>query len=87
MKSPSLITCTAVLHAIVIFGISAPASARVGCAYTATDIHGHVVAAYGSHRKKTSVACDRARRQCNRKMNRERRKKKFGRSHGCKRVN
>lgn len=87
MKAPSTITCTALLGAIMFFSPVSPADARVGCAYTATDINGHVVAGYGSHRKKFGVACDRARRKCNRRMDRERRKKRFGRSHGCKRVN
>lgn len=87
MKLASTIAGAMLLGAALFPAAAIPASARVGCAYTATDISGHMVAGYGSHRKKHSVACDRARRKCNRRMNRERRKKKFGRSHGCKRVN
>lgn len=65
---------------------TAPANAKAYCVYAAEDTSGHRVAAAGTHRKKMGTACDRARRQCNRKLKREQRRKEFGRTHGCLRI-
>jgi hypothetical protein len=62
---------------------AAPASAgRAACAYQAVDTHNHIIVGYATARK-GSTACKRARRECNRKVDRARKHGKFGRSHGC----
>lgn len=60
-----------------------PAHAKAYCVYSAEDISGNRVAAAGTHRKKMSTACDRARRQCNRQLKRKRNRGEFGRSKGA----
>ena len=65
-------------------GAASPASAA-SCAYTAVDTSNHVIVGYAKARK-GSIACTRARRECNRKVDRARRKGKFGRSHGCQKA-
>lgn len=68
-------------------GVSTPAEAggKVYCEYRASDVRGNMVQG-GANHKKGSVACKRARRECNRKLERKQRQKKFGRTSGCGKV-
>ena len=83
MKTPTLLAATVL--GIAVLGHSAPpAQAKVFCLYAATDTAGRVVTGTASH-KKGSVACKRARRECNRIVNWKRKRGRWGRSHGCRR--
>lgn len=90
MKSKKLATSLTGLAIVTLMAatplVSAPAHARAYCVYAAEDISGNRLAAAGTHRKKMSTACDRARRQCNRKLDRKHRQGKFGRTHGCLKI-
>ena len=82
MTKASLLTAAALLATAMLSMASVPASAKAYCVYSIEDIHGKRVSAAGTHRKKMSTACDRARRQCNRQLKRKRNRGEFGRSKG-----
>ncbi len=86
MKTLASLTIAAATGIALMAAAASPASAgRVACAYMAEDTSNHVIVGYAKA-KKGSTACDRARRECNRKLDRAIRKGKFGRSHGCLRA-
>ncbi|MEM7777471.1 MAG: hypothetical protein AAF732_17880 [Pseudomonadota bacterium] len=78
---PSM-TTAALLAASMLALAPVPASAKAYCVYSLEDISGNRVSAAGTHRKKMSTACDRARRQCNRQLERKRKRGQFGRVKG-----
>ncbi len=82
MTKLPLVAAAALLATAMLSFASVPASAKAYCVYSLEDINGNRVSAAGTHRKKMSTACDRARRQCNRKLNRKRNRGEFGRSNG-----
>lgn len=70
---------------------SQPAEARAHCAYQAINAAGQLVAYGGRSASKFKRACDRARRLCQRQLDRKIRKGKAGRgfdtrAYGCRRV-
>lgn len=85
MKSLLSITAAALISAALFTASSSTASAAY-CSYGAVDNAGHHFTEGAYHRKKKSIACKRARRQCNRILERKQRKGKFGRSVGCREV-
>ncbi len=62
--------------------VPTPAEAKVLCVYKAEDTKHRMITGSASH-KKGSVACDRARRECNRNLKWAHRKAIFGRTLGC----
>ncbi len=86
MKTFASLTIAAAAGIALIAGAASPASAGwVACAYKAVDTSNHVIVGYAKA-KKGSTACTRARRECNRKVERAGRQGKFGRSDGCLRA-
>lgn len=85
MKIIALAAVAAALSVTLMAGTTAPAQAA-GCYYKAVNLDGRVLnlQAYG-HATKKSRACDRARRQCNRKLDRAYRKGQMPRGVVCKR--
>ena len=75
MKFLSMLALSAMTVAIVLGSLSAPAEAgRKQCVYMAHNPwNGHMVADGWAKASRLSKACDRARRRCNRELNRERR--------------
>ena len=64
---------------------SQPAAARPFCSYIAHDPFGKVMATGNAWAMKKSWACNRARRRCNRELERKRRHGKAGRG-SCRKV-
>lgn len=61
--------------------MSQPAAARPGCSYIASDAAtGRPIAIGTAWALKRSWACNRARRRCNRELNRKKRQHKVGRA-------
>ncbi len=58
---------------------------RAFCTYAASDIHNRRFDE-SAKAKKMSTACKRAKRQCNRTLNWKQKRKRFGRTHGCRKV-
>ncbi len=79
-----LAAASAIITASVLAGSAAKAHASY-CEYRASDTH-RIVARGGANARKMSKACDRARRECNRRLKRETRKGKVGRGAVCSRV-
>ena len=73
------------------FALGAASFASVGsaqaatCLYLAYDMHGNLFTEPASALKMSS-ACDRARRQCNRQLERWRKRGKVARGSACKRL-
>lgn len=66
--------------------MAAPASAkRKQCVFMAWNPSGHMMADGWAKAKKLSKACKRAKKRCNRELNRKRKHGKAGRG-GCKKV-
>jgi len=70
---------------------SQPAEARTYCGYQAINAAGQVVAYGQGSASKFKRACDRARRRCQRELDRKLRKGTAGRGfdtrvHGCRRI-
>lgn len=65
--------------------LSQPAAARPYCEYRAYDPGGKLMADGRAWAAKTKWACNRARRRCNRELERKRRHGKAGRG-GCVRM-
>ncbi|MEL6299596.1 MAG: hypothetical protein AAFV26_09210 [Pseudomonadota bacterium] len=83
MTRTHTVAVAALIAAAMLSQASTSASAKAYCVYSAEDISGNRVAAAGTHRKKMSAACNRARRQCNRQLKRKRSRGEFGRSKGA----
>lgn len=65
----------AVVAAGFIFSATGPAEARKSCVFMAhNDANGHMIADGWAKAIKTKWACNRARRRCNRELNRKRRR-------------
>lgn len=64
---------------------SQPAEARSSCYYVARDPHGNRMASGHATASRRSWACNRARRRCNRELDRKRRQGRAGRG-SCVRV-
>jgi len=67
------------------FTASQPAEARPACMYIARDAAGNFMAQGNAWAMKKSWACNRARRRCNRELERKRRHGKAGRGQ-CVRI-
>lgn len=65
--------------------LSQPAEARPSCMYIARDPAGNIMADGDAWAMKKKWACNRARRRCNRELERKRRHGKAGRG-SCQRV-
>ena len=65
--------------------MSQPVEARPACMYIARDPSGKTMADGHAWAAKKSWACNRAKRRCNRELNRKRRQGKAGRG-SCKKV-
>lgn len=65
--------------------LSQPVEARPACMYIARDFSGKIMADGDAWAAKKSWACNRARRRCNRELERKRRHGKAGRG-SCERV-
>lgn len=63
-----------------------PAHAKAYCVYLAEDTSGRQIKTAGTHRKKMSKACERARKKCNFQRDYWGKRGKFGRSHGCQKI-
>ena len=80
------IAATAVLATTVSVSVATPALARAYCVYAAEDTSNRRIATTGTHRKKMSKACERARKKCNFQRDYWGKRGKFGRSHGCQTI-
>ena len=77
---------TAVVGFIMMAGATAPAHAA-GCIYVAVNMEGRVLDIIGRGTAiKQSNACDRARRECNRRLDRAYRRGELPRGVVCKRA-
>ena len=86
MKTPAIIATALLAAAFVSNTHTAPsAEARILCVYKAEDTSRRVVTGSGEARK-GSTACTRARRECKRRLKSAVRKRKFGRTYGCRKV-
>ena len=86
MKSPHALTGTILLASSLLMSGAMPAFAgKKQCEFRAHDTAGHTVSAH-AYRKKMSDACKMAKERCNRRLERQVRKNKFGRTNGCKQV-
>lgn len=85
MKIIASVAATAAVGFILMAGATAPAHAA-GCYYKAVSVEGRVldVRGYGTAFKQSN-ACDRARRECNRRLDRAYRNGKMPRGVVCKR--
>ena len=83
-KHSLLIAAGVVINASALTGTTSPAHASY-CEYRASDTH-RIVATGGANARKMGTACKRARRKCNRRLDREMRKGKVGRGATCRRV-
>ncbi len=78
----SLVFAAAALGVALASSVPTPAEAKVHCVYKAVDTSKRMIVGSATH-KKGSVACDRARRECNRGVKWAHKKAKFGRTEGC----
>ncbi|MEW9835158.1 hypothetical protein [Mesorhizobium marinum] len=84
MKIIASLTATAAFGILLFAGATAPASAAT-CYYKAVNLEGRVLDLRGvATAAKTSTACDRARRECNRRLDRAYRQGKMPRGVVCK---
>ncbi len=85
MKTIYSIAGAAMVAAAVSLSASMPAHALKNCSYRAVD-NGHHIIDGSATARKLSTACSRARRRCNRKVDRAHRRGEFGRTSGCHRL-
>lgn len=87
MNNALLFVCAALTGASLIGGASTPAEAgkKKFCQYIARDTGGNQVQGH-AWRGKEKSACTVARQRCNRRLERKQRRRKFGRTVGCKRL-
>lgn len=87
-KQAIMLSAVAVIGATSLISASTPAEAgRKRCVFMAHNpTTGHMIADGWAKAFKKSKACDRARRRCNRELNRKRRKGKVGRGVICRRI-
>ncbi len=88
IKQMVMIGAVAVIGATSLMSATSPAEAgRKRCVFMAHNpVTGHMIADGWAKAIKKSKACDRARRRCNRELNRLRRKGKVGRGVVCRRI-
>ncbi|MDA4846404.1 hypothetical protein [Hoeflea poritis] len=85
MKTHCLKLALSAAIAASVFAGSAGYAHASYCEYRASDTK-RIVARGGANARKMSTACKRARRECNRRLDRETRKGKVGRGAVCRRV-
>jgi len=71
------IAVTSIISTVMM--LSGPATARASCAYIAIGTSGQTMAYANASARKGAKACQRAKRRCNRKLERQRRRGKAGR--------
>ena len=86
MKTIMGIAATAILATAASGSLVTPVLAKAYCVYAAEDTSNRRIATTGTHRKKMSKACKRARKKCNFQRDYWGKRGKFGRSHGCKKI-
>ncbi len=86
MKIIMGIAATAALVTTVSTSMVTPVLAKAYCVYAAEDTSNRRIATAGTHRKKMSKACERARKKCNFQREYWGKRGKFGRSHGCLKI-
>lgn len=86
MKIIMSVAAAAVLATTISASMVTPVLAKAYCVYAAKDTSGHRIATAGTHRKKMSTACERARKKCNFQRDYWGKRGKFGRSHGCLKI-
>lgn len=86
-KTRYLLALGAMLSAAAISALTTPAEARTRCVYMGHNPStGHMIADGWAKAAKKSWACNRARRRCNRELERKRRKRQVPRGVVCRRI-
>ncbi len=80
------VAATAMLATTISASLVTPVFAKAYCVYSAEDTSGRRISTAGTHRKKMSTACERARKKCNWQRDYWGKRGKFGRSHGCLKI-
>ncbi len=88
IKQAIMLGAIAAIGATSLMSTSTPAEAgRKRCVFMAHNpVTGYMIADGWAKAYKKSKACDRARRRCNRELDRKRRKGKVGRGVICRRI-